>query len=277
MSTHLGRIPGALRTLTKGPEPDVLPRCRAEAERIVRESGRPLASEDWSILRDPDPVREALVRDQQALCAYCLRRIKPTGYRKSNPEGMKIEHFRDRSTHPAEMFDWTNLLGVCSGITYYGGVSVSHCDDSRGKKPLFTYPHDPTHQDPDDPTCKTPYDLTPPTIIDFFDWELPSMRIIPKITRDEDPVAYQQLQADINTLNLNAPHLIEDRKQVREQLRRHLRKLDKDRTGTRPSDLARLHRDATTPSPKGHLPPYAPLRRALLERRMRQAGMNIPA
>jgi len=94
--------------------------------------------------RDRSPIREALVRDQGGLCAYCQRRIEAHEDPVTGRSQMKIEHWIPRAESAEHHFIWSNLIGVCLGTS--GDVSeaaarstTSHCDASRGDK-LFLHP-----------------------------------------------------------------------------------------------------------------------------------------
>ena len=104
----------------KGAEPEALAAYRATD------------GADWKGFAGRQAVREALVRDQGALCAYCQRRIKPT-------IEMKIDHWLPRSDPDggkAGELLWHNLVGACRGVTSGGIHGTSrHCDTSRGDRP----------------------------------------------------------------------------------------------------------------------------------------------
>ncbi len=109
-----------------------------------------LAAKEPDAVWDPAPpwldkseIREALVRDQRGLCAYCERRIKAEFHntKGKRPEDIynhdrstKIEHWHaggDGGPH----FEWRNLLGVCKGrfAEYERGPVrvVKTCDTAR--------------------------------------------------------------------------------------------------------------------------------------------------
>ena len=92
-------------------------------------------------------VRQALVRDQGALCAYCERRITGEDDERGRPR-MKVEHWRAQSSS-AEGLRWRNLLGVCLGGTNVPRGEL-HCDSSRGNAPLFLHPVEGEGPDPID-------------------------------------------------------------------------------------------------------------------------------
>jgi uncharacterized protein (TIGR02646 family) len=139
-------------------------------------------------------IREALVRDQGMLCAYCQRRIAAEAPR------MKIEHWDARSSGGA-YFQWRNLLGVCLGNPALEGAPGDperHCDDARGNKPLF---------------------------LDPVEGPGPSPRSHLKYTGAGEVRAVgddSRVQSDINILNLNAHRLRRARRDVLDQLRAKL-------------------------------------------------------
>lgn len=103
-------------------------------------------------LEEKQAVREALVRDQGALCAYCQRRISAEPDAAGRP-CMSVEHWAAQSTHPDLALTWSNLLGVCTGQApvppdLRGPRPRPHCDVSRGNKPLFLHPVEGQGPDP---------------------------------------------------------------------------------------------------------------------------------
>lgn len=87
-----------MRAIRKGPSPRALAAYQARKEAVWEE-----LTED-----DKQEVREALVREQRGLCAYCMARIN------AEPESTKIEHIRPRR-HRDGLFDWNNLVACCDG------------------------------------------------------------------------------------------------------------------------------------------------------------------
>lgn len=82
-------------------------------------------------------IREALLREQGYLCAYCMRRID------NNPTTMKIEHWKVQSEMKTEKekMDFKIMLGVCDGCK---GVShkFTTCDEHRKNDALHVNPFD---------------------------------------------------------------------------------------------------------------------------------------
>lgn len=157
---------------------------------------------DWESLSaaDKSELRNALVRDQGALCAYCQRRIAST------EERMKIEHWNARSTSKKKtIFQWSNLLGVCLGDEAKEcGLRPGerHCDTSRGNAKLFLHP---------------------------VEGEGPSPSEHLKYTHQGEvrPAADTQelknaVQSDIDVLNLNARRLKKARTEIFDALKQQL-------------------------------------------------------
>lgn len=224
-----------MRRIDKGSEPPCLAEVRREARRIELETGRAPQGDDWDLKECAKPVRDALCREQLGLCVYCMVRIESRGYREGSG-GMKIEHFVARSQDPRLMYEWHNLFGVCGGRYMWNGVVVETCDTARKHRPLYVHP---AGRMPDPEEVFTADN---------------SGRL-----NGNTPEA----ESDLQTLNLNAGHLVWNRKGVIEQLREKLSQDDS------PATLRRLYRAATTPGPDG-LPPYAPIAARYLERKLRQ-------
>lgn len=75
---------------------------------------------------------------QQLRCAYCEAEIK-TSKEDSNSH---IEHFRQRSRHPADTFRWNNMFGSCN--------REDSCGKHKDRQPV--YPHlDLIKMDVEDP------------------------------------------------------------------------------------------------------------------------------
>jgi uncharacterized protein (TIGR02646 family) len=115
-----------MRNIVKGLEPHSL---REHRER---------AHSDYDNYVEKQELREALVREQRALCCYCLCRIVPVELE------MKIEHWRSRRRYSDEQLVYTNLLGVCKGGEQPNPIDERdvdrHCDTSKGIKDLSLNP-----------------------------------------------------------------------------------------------------------------------------------------
>jgi uncharacterized protein (TIGR02646 family) len=93
------------------------------------------------------------VRDQGGLCAYCQRRITLDDDPSTRLPQMKIEHWRARSDPETRPFGWSDLLGVCRGISSDSSGApaprqTEHCDTSRGDRKLFLHPVEGRGPDP---------------------------------------------------------------------------------------------------------------------------------
>lgn len=235
-----------MRPVKKSDAPHCLAAVKREARRIVTETGKPLVPEDWELLKDcAEPIREALARDQDGLCAYCgVRLIRGRGV-----SGMTIEHHTPRAVDVSQMFEWMNLLGVCSGMTTYNGRQILHCDKSRTpRRRLNLHPVEDARQ-------------------------LPRLFVVHvKGSSAKSQLGlilsqHAEAAADIKELNLNAEPLIENRAEVIDELRRRLSKDDSE------ARLRRLYRTFTTPTADG-LPSYAHVAEAYLRRKLRDRGLQ---
>lgn len=84
--------------------------------------------------RDKDDIREALLRDQGYLCAYCMKRI--------DKSKMKIEHYKSQSDYDYLDLDYRNMLGVCSGNEENAHRKKENqtCDTHRGNDKIVVNP-----------------------------------------------------------------------------------------------------------------------------------------
>ena len=116
-----------MRTIHKGREPRSLTEHRRRAH------------SDYDNYGDKAALRRALARDQRGLCCYCMDRIR------SEPLGMKIEHWHSRELHPGEELEYRNLLGACLGGEGQPRHQ-QHCDTRKGNRDLLWNPADPAHR-----------------------------------------------------------------------------------------------------------------------------------
>ena len=62
------------------------------------------------------PVREALLKEQNFLCAYCMRRISlATDANNASKPLIEIEHYETQANEPTKTLFYSNMLGVCNG------------------------------------------------------------------------------------------------------------------------------------------------------------------
>lgn len=179
----------------------------------------------WDLGPATSDVREALEADQFGLCAYCNRRLD---------EGWRIEHWVPRSVAPEKTYEWTNLLGVCSG---HSGERphdspalpdplegrADHCDRARGNAPLSLNPSHPG--------------------------------VSASLTHSRTGRvrgASDEATTDVRTLNLNQWRLTSNRKDVWENAERILAKAKWS-----DSVLNQLEKASNSPDQDGRLPPYA--------------------
>ena len=130
-----------MRAITKGPEPS-----RLQAYRAV--PGATYDGKDFTPVKDD--IRAALLRDQLALCCYCMRRISseerahPTKPDAPPVVQMKVEHWKSQVAYLPLQLTWSNLLGAC-----LGGMGASPrdqtCDTRKGEDTLTLNPLDLTH------------------------------------------------------------------------------------------------------------------------------------
>lgn len=92
-----------MRLIETGPEPAVLRSYRGVP-------GATYDGKDFTPVKDA--IRVALVRDQVAVCCYCMRRISNgANLHPTNPTGpsvgqMKVEHWQSQRAHPERQLDW---------------------------------------------------------------------------------------------------------------------------------------------------------------------------
>lgn len=127
--------------LVKGAEPGELAAYRAVP-------GATYDGKDFTPVKTA--LRRALLRDQAALCCYCMRRIsedaRPHPTSRSAPPLVqrKVEHWRSQDAFPHLQLAWSNMLGAC-----LGGVAVPEadetCDTRKGELAITLDPLDPSH------------------------------------------------------------------------------------------------------------------------------------
>lgn len=115
-----------MRAITKGREPTSL-----TTHRLADHS-------DYANYAQKDDLREALVRDQQDLCCYCMGRIA------ASASDMKIEHWRCQSNYPELQLAYRNILGACLGGDGQP-ENLQHCDTRKGDSDLKWNPAERDH------------------------------------------------------------------------------------------------------------------------------------
>ena len=109
--------------IKKGAEPKSLKEYRSQPNATY---------EDF---RDKDDIREALLKEQGYLCAYCMSRI--------SKDKMKIEHWISQKSEEGDgeekALDFHNMLGVCTGYMS-SPYEDQTCDTHRGNIKLEVDP-----------------------------------------------------------------------------------------------------------------------------------------
>src|SRR5690606_4757453 len=80
------------------------------------------------------PLREALLKEQGYICAYCMGYISILERNENGKPKIEVEHFKPQSKYPNLDLRYENLLGVCNGLsfTYPDNDAVHHCDKTNG-------------------------------------------------------------------------------------------------------------------------------------------------
>lgn len=87
-----------------------------------------------------EDIRQALLKEQGHLCAYCMQRISASLDNMGIPM-MQIEHYDAQSQHETLRLNYKNMLGVCRGNKGFA-KHLQHCDQSRGNQTLKIDPRD---------------------------------------------------------------------------------------------------------------------------------------
>jgi uncharacterized protein (TIGR02646 family) len=83
-------------------------------------------------------IREQLCMEQHGLCAYCMRRIKPS------PNDMAVGHFKPQTDFPELALEYSNMLGSCRGNIGQKREDLT-CDHRKGNDLLKFSPSDKAH------------------------------------------------------------------------------------------------------------------------------------
>lgn len=78
------------------------------------------------------PLKNALLKEQGHICAYCNCRISTDLNSEYKPR-IEVEHYFSQKEYPHFDLDYENMLGVCNGITI---DKNEHCDKSKKEKSL---------------------------------------------------------------------------------------------------------------------------------------------
>lgn len=119
--------------IKKGPAP------RALLDAVQRVRRTPDTTLSWKQIDSSEraDIRDALLREQGGLCAYCMRKI--------TSDDAHIEHIRPQSAGAGhddpDSVDYANLLAVCNG--FEGSSAGLTCDKARGNRFLTVNPLKP--------------------------------------------------------------------------------------------------------------------------------------
>jgi uncharacterized protein (TIGR02646 family) len=234
-----------MRSLCKGAEPATLQEARSHHERL-RSS---VTSESWNdTVHDKQAIRDQLHRDQHGLCAYCCARIggrHEASERDPGRRGMKIDHWEDRSSRPAQAISWGNLVGACIGLQSDKGKVVRSCDTHRGNAGLALHPYK-------EAGLQRRFVYTS------------AGHIQPRDPRDSEAAD------DIQALHLDNEVFRRGRAEVIAHLAERLRQDDS------PQAIRRLWRIYTTPDEGGLLPDFVQVAWHYLDKKARRHGLELP-
>ncbi|MEZ4777630.1 MAG: hypothetical protein R3D00_30930 [Bacteroidia bacterium] len=88
---------------------------------------------------EPIPeLRNALLKEQGYICAYCMREIPVSKKDLGESETSKIEHIKSRENHPHKQLDYTNMVICCPGSIN----GNTHCDKSKESAEITFSPFD---------------------------------------------------------------------------------------------------------------------------------------
>lgn len=85
------------------------------------------------ITGEEKPLKNALLKEQGYLCAYCMGHISLELNEQNKPK-IEVEHFDSQELKLALSVTYHNLLGVCNGasVTYPEKEQLHHCDKTKG-------------------------------------------------------------------------------------------------------------------------------------------------
>ncbi|MBT9556159.1 MAG: TIGR02646 family protein [Myxococcales bacterium] len=210
-----------------------LAKRRAEPPGLAERRRTPDLS-GWDLGPATTEVREALEADQLGLCAYCNRRLDA---------GWRIEHWVPRSVESTKTYEWTNLLGVCSG----------HSGERPRDLPALPNPMEGRSEHCDASKRNTLLSLNPlkPAVTGEVKYS--------RSGRVEGTSA--AAAADVLTLNLNQWRLQSNRRLVWERAEQALHE-----AGWSESALNHLDRAVNSADADGKLPAYVSTLRGALPR-----------
>lgn len=190
-----------MRYIPKGEEPDVIKDFKA----IQQSAG---LSATYSGFRDKSLLNDILRNEQHNICCYCQRRIDH--YQGNKITGAHNEHLYPQSKDPGDGsvdLEYKNIFACCI-VSKGQKVKSQHCGEAKSEKVIIGSITDPQCQD------RFKYNLIGEILPNgsYDDWE-------------EYIANYNQLSQDlknlvdeIKILNLNCNSLVEERKNVIEDI-----------------------------------------------------------
>lgn len=85
------------------------------------------------------PLRQALYKEQGAICAYCNRRLDDE-HNCERVSSNVVEHVISRHADPSKALDYRNMVLCCEGIIHKNGGRITCCDESKGDQPIHFNP-----------------------------------------------------------------------------------------------------------------------------------------
>ena len=130
-----------MRVVQKRRPPQTIPQTKGDA--ITNLETPPAARAAFNRI-EKRIVRQQLAAEQDALCAFCMRRIDPTRLDDRGEPTMKIAHRMPIAVRPQSALDWANLFGSCDGGQRSEG-RYRTCDLAQEDTALTVDPSDATH------------------------------------------------------------------------------------------------------------------------------------
>ncbi len=120
---------------------------RAENQPLSFIRHKKKSSHSYKNYAEKDDLREALLKEQEFLCCYCMRRIQT-----ATEDKMKIEHFKPFSVYngkngnPDLTLEYSNLFASCKGDEKRA-KHLQHCDKTKENKEIKLNPTDKSLMD----------------------------------------------------------------------------------------------------------------------------------
>jgi len=84
-------------------------------------------------------IRKSLIKEQGAICAYCMQRISEEWIEELSKFKTEIEHYKAQKFYPDLRLTYLNMLGVVNGNAG-NGKHKFHCDKSKANSSLTINP-----------------------------------------------------------------------------------------------------------------------------------------